>query len=39
MVAVRLGDDDPSLRRHRLHGLSPEGKASVDGRLIQDHLV
>jgi hypothetical protein len=20
-------------------GLSPEGKASVDGRLIQDHLV
>jgi hypothetical protein len=34
-----MGDDDPWLRRRRLHGLSPEGKASVDGRLIQDHLV
>jgi hypothetical protein len=29
-----MGDDDPRLRRHWLHGLSEEVKASIDGRLI-----
>jgi len=29
-----MGHDDPRLRRHWLHGLSAEVKASIDGRLI-----
>jgi hypothetical protein len=31
-----MGNDDPRLRWHRLHGVSSEGKASIDGRLIDD---
>jgi hypothetical protein len=34
-----MGDDDPRLRRHWLHGLSPEVKARIDGRLICDHQI
>src|SRR5580704_13128193 len=34
-----MGNDDPRLLRARLHGLSPEVKASIDGRLIHDHQV
>jgi hypothetical protein len=34
-----MGHDDPWLRGHWLHGLSPEVKASIDGRLIRDHQV
>jgi hypothetical protein len=32
-----MGNDDPRFLRTRLHGLSPQVKASIDGRLIQDH--
>ena len=28
-----MGDDDPRLRWHRLHGISPEVQASNDGEL------
>src|ERR1700730_12886715 len=31
-----MGDADPRLRWHRLHGLSSEVKASIDGGVIQD---
>jgi hypothetical protein len=34
-----MSDDDPRLRGHWLHGVSPEVKASTDGRLIRDHQV
>jgi hypothetical protein len=34
-----LTHDDPRLRRYWLYGLSPEGKASIDGRVIHDHQV
>jgi hypothetical protein len=32
-----MGDAASRLRRRWLHGLSPEVKASIDGRLIDDH--
>ena len=31
-----MGNDDPRLRLHWLHGLSSEVKASIDGGLIYD---
>ena len=34
---LNMGDDDPRLRWHWLHGLSSEVKGSIDGRLIHDH--
>jgi hypothetical protein len=34
-----MGDDDPWLRRRWLHRVSPEVKASIDGRLIHDQLI
>jgi hypothetical protein len=34
-----MGDDDPRLRWHRLHDLSSEVKAIIDGRVIHDHRV
>jgi hypothetical protein len=34
-----MGNDDSRLRRHWLHGLSSEVKASTDGRLIHQHRV
>jgi hypothetical protein len=34
-----MGDDDPRLRWHWLHGISPEVKASIDGGVIHDHQV
>jgi len=37
--ALNMDDDDPRLRWHRLRGVSPESKASIDGRLISDHPV
>jgi hypothetical protein len=36
---IDMGDDDPRLRWHWLHGVSPKVKASIDGRLICDHQV
>jgi hypothetical protein len=35
--AVDLGNAASRLRGHWLHGLSPEVKARIDGRLISDH--
>jgi hypothetical protein len=32
-----MGHDDPRPRWRRIHGLSPEGKASIDGRVIEDN--
>jgi hypothetical protein len=34
-----IGHDDPRLRWHWVHGLSPEINASVNGRLICDHRI
>jgi len=37
--ARHLGDDDPRLRWRWLHGISPEIKAGVEGRLVRDHMT
>ena len=36
---IDMGHDAARLRWHRLHGLSSEVKASIDGCLISDHRV
>jgi hypothetical protein len=35
---LNMGDDDPRLRRHQLHGLSAQVKASINGRLTDDNF-
>jgi hypothetical protein len=34
-----MGDDDPRLRGHWLHGVSSEVEAGIDGSLIHDDRV
>jgi hypothetical protein len=34
-----MGDATARLRWARLHGISPEAKAGIDGRLIYDHQI